>query len=79
MIALIKNPEIRNIEFLNGSIMFVHLTNERTFLVPLEKFPAIRQLSIEERNDFEIIDGTNLSFIAIDDVYSLSELIGIEY
>lgn len=78
MIALIKSPEIRNIEFLNGSIMFVHLTNERTFLVPLEKFPAIRQLSIEARSDFEIIDGTNLSFLAIDDVYSLSELTGIE-
>ena len=35
----IKSPtkvvEIRNIELLNSSIMFVHLTNDRTFLVPL--------------------------------------------
>jgi len=70
-------PEIRNIELLNGSTLFIHLTNERIFLVPLEMFPAIQQLSTEERKDFEIIDGTNLSFLAIDEVYSLPELIGI--
>lgn len=78
MITEIKSPEIRNIEFLNSSIMFVHLTNDRTFIVPLDQFPDIKTLSPEQKKDFEIIDGTHLSFIALDDVYSLSDLTGID-
>jgi hypothetical protein len=78
MIITTKITEIRNIEFLNSSIMFVHLTNDRTFIVPLDQFKDIKVLTPEQKNEFEIIDGTNLSFLAIDEVYSLSELIGIE-
>ena len=78
MITELKTPEIRNIEFLNSSIMFVHLTNDRTFIVPLDQFQDIKALTPEQKKDFEIIDGTHLSFIAIDEVYSLSDLTGIE-
>ena len=77
MITEIKKPEIRNIEFVNSSIMFVHLANDRTFIIPLEQFPYIKALSAEQKKDFEIIDGGNLSFLALDEVYSLSDLIGI--
>jgi len=77
MITATKTPEIRNIEFLNSSILFVHLTNDRTFLVPLDQFEDIKSLSPEERKDFEIIDGINLSFLSLDGVYSLSDLTGI--
>ncbi len=72
------SPEIRNIEFLNSSIMFVHLTNDRTFLVPLEQFKDIQSLTPLQKKEFEIIDGTNLSFLDIDEVYRLAELTGIE-
>jgi hypothetical protein len=72
----ISLPAIRSIEFLNSSIMFVHLANDRTFLVPLDSFPSIRQLTAEEKRDYEIIDETNLSFLALDDIYSVSELLG---
>ena len=78
MITTINTPSIRNIEFLNSSIMFVHLSNDRTFIVPLDQFEDIKSLSPQQKAEFEIIDGTNLSFMAIDEVYSLSELIGIE-
>ncbi|MBS1639603.1 MAG: DUF2442 domain-containing protein [Bacteroidetes bacterium] len=70
-------PNIKSVEFMNSSVLFVHLSNDRTFLVPLEKFPAIKNLSSEEKKQFEIIDGSYLSFIAIDEVYSIEELIGI--
>lgn len=70
-------PCIKSVEFINGSIMFVHLDNDRTFIVPLEKFPAIRQLSSDEKKAFEIIDDKYLSFLAIDEVYSIQELIGL--
>lgn len=69
-------PAIKNIEFINSSILFVHLTNDRVFIVPLEKFPVIKKLSSEEKKDFEIIDEKYLSFLAIDEVFSIEELIG---
>ena len=71
-------PSIRHIDFINSSIMFVHLNNDRTFIVPLDKFPAIQALSPEQKEDFEIIDGDQLSFLALDDLYSVNELIGIQ-
>ena len=71
------NPGIKSIEFINGSILFVHLTNERVFIVPVDKFPSIKNLSADEKQLFEIIDNKYLSFLAIDDVYSLEELIGL--
>lgn len=78
MITTTKAPEIRNIEFLNSSIMFVHLSNDRTFIIPLDQFKDIKGLTPQQKTEFEIIDGTNLSFVAIDEVYSLSDLTGIE-
>lgn len=68
---------ISKIDFMGNNLMFLHLSNERTVLVPLEKFQPIARLTPEERNDFEIIDNQYLSFLAIDEVYSVKELIGI--
>ena len=67
---------IKGVEFINSSIMFVHLDNDRTFIVPLDKFNPIKKLSAEEKKNFEIIDDKYLSFLAIDEVYSIEELIG---
>lgn len=57
--------------------MLLQLSNDRTFIIPLDKFKAIADLSPNERQDFEVIDGENLSFMALDEIYSLHELIGI--
>ncbi len=70
-------PSIKAVEFINSSIMFVHLDNDRTFIVPLEKFPAIQKLSADEKKSFEIIDDQNLSFLSIDEIYSIEELVGL--
>ncbi len=78
MINIVAYPSIKTVEFINSTIMFVHLDNDRTFIVPLDKFPAIRKLSSEDRKDFEIIDEVYLSFLAIDEVYSVGELIGLK-
>lgn len=77
MIDTIIYPGIKSVEFTNSSVLFVHLSNDRTFIVPLDKFPVIKNLSEEEKKSFEIIDEKYLSFLAIDDVYSIEELIGI--
>ncbi len=69
-------PSIKSVEFINSSVMFVHLDNDRTFIVPLEKFPAIQRLSSKDKKAFEIIDDKYLSFLSIDEIYSIEELIG---
>jgi hypothetical protein len=57
--------------------MLLSLSNDRTFIVPLEKFKQIESLTSLQKEDFEIIDGENLSFLALDEIYSIHELIGI--
>jgi len=42
----------------------------------LDDFSDIAALSNQEREDFEIIDDEYLSFLAIDEIYSLKDLIG---
>ncbi len=75
---ILTYPSIKAVEFINSAIMFVHLDNDRTFIVPLDKFPAIRQLSSDDKKAFEIIDEKFLSFLGIDEVYSIGELIGLK-
>ena len=77
MNTVITYPSIKAIEFISSSILFVHLDNDRTFIVPLDKFPAIQKLSATEKKAFEIIDDKYLSFLSIDEVYSIEELIGL--
>jgi len=75
---VLHSPGIKSIQFMNNTILFVHLDNDRTFLIPLNKFSQIQNLSAEERNEFEIIDGKYLSFLSIDDIFSVEDLIGIQ-
>jgi len=78
MKTTIETLAISKIDFMRNNLMFLHLKNGRTVLVPLEQFPPIAQLTAEEREDFEIIDEQYLSFLAIDEIYSVRELIGID-
>ena len=39
MIDTIIYPGIKSVEFTNSSVLFVHLSNDRTFIVPLDKLP----------------------------------------
>ncbi len=56
--------------------MALDLSNKRSIQIPLNEFPVIAALNAQEREDFEIADGEYLSFLAIDEIYSLQELIG---
>jgi hypothetical protein len=57
--------------------MLLSLSNDRTFILPLEKFKAIAELTDAQRKDYEVIDGENLSFLDLDEIYGLQELIGM--
>ena len=69
--------EVTDVKFVRNSSMLLSLSNDRTCIVPLEKFKQIESLTRLQKEDFEIIDGENLSFLALDEVYSIHELIGI--
>jgi hypothetical protein len=77
MSITIQTVEITDVQFIGKSAMLLFLSNERTFIVPLDKFQAIANLTAEEKKDFEVIDGDNLSFIALDEIYNLHDLMGI--
>jgi hypothetical protein len=50
MNQIITNPSIHCISFLKNDLL-VALNNDRLFIVPLKKLPAIQMLSLEERSD----------------------------
>ena len=76
MINELVYPCIKNINFSDINLI-INLSNDRVVIIPLEKFPSIKNLSSQERRSFEIIDDNYLSFLSIDDVFSLEELIGL--
>lgn len=57
--------------------MILFLSNETSFIFPLDKFNSISKLTSDEKKDFEVIDGNNLSFLALDEIYDLHDLTGI--
>jgi len=73
----VNEIEIRGVNFVGNSAMILSLSNDRTFIVPLDKFKTIQNLTQSQKEDFEIIDGENLSFLAIDEVYNIHELTGL--
>jgi hypothetical protein len=77
MSTIAKSPSIIHVQFKGDLLMEIDLDNGRSFVVPLEKFPEVKELTKPERNDFEVIDGSYLSFLSVDKVLSIKELIGI--
>ena len=72
-----NSVEIKDVQFIGNSAMVLLLSNERSFIIPLDKFNSISNLSSDEKKDFEVIDGNNLSFLALDEIYNLHDLTGI--
>lgn len=67
---------ITNVSFSNENTLVLHLSNKRAIQIPLTEFPDIAALNAQEREDFQIIDEEYLSFLEIDEIYSLKHLIG---
>ena len=73
----VKAPKIKDVQFVGNSAMLLSLTNDRNLIIPLDKFKEIAALSQAEKSDFEVIDGENLSFLALDEIYNIHVLIGL--
>ena len=67
---------ITNVSFSNENTLVLDLSNKRSIQIPLGEFPDIAALNAQEREDFQIIDDEYLSFLEIDEIYSLKYLIG---
>lgn len=67
---------ITNVSFTNENTMVLDLSNKRSIQIPLDEFPNIAALNSQEREDFQIIDEEDFSFLAIDEINSLKHLIG---
>ncbi len=65
----------RNLKFVFTSLL-INLTNDRVFIISLDMFPLIKIFSMKKKS-FEIIDDRYLSFLSMDDIISLEELIGL--
>ncbi len=76
MNTLEKTLSIINVSFSDENTLVLDLSNKRSIQIPLDDFPDIAALNAWEREDFEIIDGEYLSFLEIDEIYSLKYLIG---
>lgn len=72
----LNKSKIKGIVFSKNNTMLLDLDNDRKISVPLHKFKDIEQLTPEQREEFEIIDDYFLSFLAIDQVYSINDLMG---
>ncbi|MBW8051388.1 MAG: hypothetical protein FVQ77_13815 [Cytophagales bacterium] len=70
----LDEPKIKGIQFSKNNTMLLNLDNDRKISIPLHKFKDIEQLTLEQREEFEIIDDYFLSFLAIDQVYSINDL-----
>jgi hypothetical protein len=77
MNTITKAVEIKDLQFIGNSAMILFLSNETSVIIPLDKFNAISNLTTDEKKEFEIIDGNNLSFLVLDEIYNLHDLTGI--
>ena len=69
---------ITNVSFEDENTMILELSNKRFISIPLDDFPEITVLSNEEKEDFQVINDEYLSFVNMDEIYSLKELIGLQ-
>lgn len=76
MNTLEKILSITNVSFKDENTLVLDLSNKRSVYIPLNEFPEIAVLTSEEKEDFQVIDDEYLSFVSIDEIYSLKDLIG---
>lgn len=76
MNTLEKILSITNVSFEDENTLVLDLSNKRSVYIPLNEFPEIAVLTSEEKEDFQVIDDEYLSFVSIDEIYSLKDLIG---
>ena len=57
-----------------GYITFT-LDDKRIIMMPIDRYPEVKKLTMKERKKWEIIDGQYFSWLKITDIYSVTDLL----
>lgn len=77
-----KNPDIKvgikSLDFMRyRGKLSARLTDGREIIVPISFFPDIKKLSLNERNEWMILDDQFFTFLHLSKVYSIKDLMEI--
>lgn len=77
-----KNPDIKvgikSLDFMrHRGKLSARLTDGREIIVPISFFPDIKKLSLNERNEWMILDDQFFTFLHLSKVYSIKDLMEI--
>lgn len=68
-------PKLKSISFPASDQLQVNLEDGRTILLPLDRFPSILQLTIDQRSQWYIY-GNGFSFEDADEVIHIEQILG---
>lgn len=69
-------PEIVRVSFRKEGAITLHLEDGRTLSAPLNHFPGIEQLTVDQRKHYHISDGNVVMFQDDDEVYHIQDFLG---
>jgi hypothetical protein len=70
-----QTPSMKTVRFRKERII-IELEDGRAVIAPLSKFPAIQQLSAQQRRRYNISGGIALDFDDTQEVYHISDFLG---
>jgi uncharacterized protein DUF2442 len=72
-----SQPRARSLEFIPDAFV-VHLQDGRSLTVPIERFPRLRDATLEQRNRYEFSGhGSGIHWREIDEDISVPGLLGL--
>ena len=72
-----RKPEIKKVDFSMKGHISIYLKDGRILIAPLSKFPSIKKMSLEQRQQYGLADGTTIIFQYCDEVYHLQDFLGL--
>ena len=72
------DSRIKKISFRKRGKIILKLLDGREVLVPLERFPEIRDLTPAQKRRYKLLAGKGLMFEDVDSVYHVSDFLGQE-
>lgn len=67
--------ELHKIAFERRGYITFYFEDKRIVSVPLSNFPAIKKLNAKQRKEWEVIDDQYFSFLAINEIYSITDIL----
>lgn len=72
-----QKPVIKRVDFSMPGHISIYLQDGRIVIAPLNKFPSIKRMSVEQRQKYGLADGNTIIFQHCDEVYHLQDFLGL--